>query len=203
MIIVSFYTLDTPYEEEVKSLRESLEKLELKHDIQGVKLDGTWRENLHYKPVFIKEMLDKHQESVFWLDADAVVRGKPNLLYSTKCDVAFAMHNGFILNGAALYFANTKMARNILDRWVKFDKAHLASDLVLDQTTLQLVVTGYDMWETDTTIMILPPSYCKIFDSKSQEWAQPVIVQNQASRRFKEHINRVSKERYLLPVGDR
>jgi hypothetical protein len=52
-IVISFFTLDTPYEEEVKKLRISLERLGVEADIQGVPSRGSWERNCAYKARYI------------------------------------------------------------------------------------------------------------------------------------------------------
>ena len=43
LMIVGYYTVNTPYEEEAKNLLESLNRLGINHDISGVKTLGNWQ----------------------------------------------------------------------------------------------------------------------------------------------------------------
>ena len=161
MIIVSFYTIGTPYEEEAKKLKASLEALNLPHDIQPVKSLGNWRINLGYKPAFILKMLRKHKQSVLWIDADAVVKKVPALLSNTDCDIAFCVKSGQLLGGT-LYFAYTETAQAILHAWIKADNecVERGDGDALDQKTLQwLIMRG---WKEKAKVLLLPESYVSI-----------------------------------------
>ena len=59
MIVISFYT-DDRFLEYSKLLRKSLEKHEVKHDIERLPDLGSHRRNVHQKTLFIKRKLDEH-----------------------------------------------------------------------------------------------------------------------------------------------
>lgn len=73
MIVISFYTINTPDEIEVQRLQNSLRKLEIPFVIEGLKPKATWVENCALKANFVQNMLQKHDCDMWWLDADAVV----------------------------------------------------------------------------------------------------------------------------------
>ena len=53
------------------NLRQSLLKLNIDHDIVAINNLGSWQRNTQYKPVFIRQMLDKHNpRPIVCLDAD-------------------------------------------------------------------------------------------------------------------------------------
>lgn len=161
MIVVSFYTIGTPYEQEAERLRASLDKLSLPHDIEPINPIGNWRKNLGYKPAFILKMLHKHKQSVLWIDVDAVVKKMPTLLDNTDCDIAFCTKSGQLLGGT-LYFADTETARAILHDWVKADSECVGrgDGHVLDQKTLQWLVMRE--WKEKAKVLLLPEGYASI-----------------------------------------
>ena len=48
-IVISYYTRNTPYEDEVKGLIESLKRFNLEYDIQAVDPGRDWQENTHIR----------------------------------------------------------------------------------------------------------------------------------------------------------
>ena len=62
VIYISYYTVNTPYEKEVrKYLLPSLKKFNLPYDVQGVKDLGSWHNNTGFKSTYILQMLQKHK----------------------------------------------------------------------------------------------------------------------------------------------
>ena len=181
MIVVSFYTPNTIYEERMRTLKASVEKFKLRHDIQPVEDKGSWRKNVSYKPTFLLEMLKKHKEPILWVDADGVFRQAPKLLYNTNCDVAYFYWDmvGFrtICTGT-LYFANTDMAFQILKAWETLDKAQSTTEsgqIVLTRTLEQNLKI-----RLNSTILLLPMSYlwCNFLPSLRTKYLneiEPVI----------------------------
>ena len=48
-IVISYYTRNTPYEDEVKGLIESLKRFNLEYDIQAVDPGRDWQEKTHIR----------------------------------------------------------------------------------------------------------------------------------------------------------
>ena len=83
-VIVSHYTIDTPYQKEVEKLRASLERFQLEHWIQGIESLGSWRYNSNYCAQQIKDALGRFPgRNILRVDADAVFHMRPSLL---ECD---------------------------------------------------------------------------------------------------------------------
>lgn len=187
-MIVSYYTLDTQYEEEVKNLRRSCQSLGVEFYIEGLPSRGSWERNCAMKARFVKECSDKFTRPVLWVDADAILRQAPLLLGGAEMDFAVSKANGWQFNSATAYFNRTENGQRILDAWV--EECERAPD-VWDQIHLDTA------WERVAArhalrTMWLPPSYAKIFDldSASKYGAfDPVIEQFQASRRFKDSVS--------------
>jgi hypothetical protein len=189
--VVSFYTIGTQYEQEIKALKISLIDLGIPHDIRGVSSLGSWDLNTKIKPAFIKEMLQVHPEdSIVWLDADAVVMKYPHIFGQIDTDIGVYYKTtgptadrfkGQELISASMYFANNRRTRELLDMWIQEQNR-------IDQPETQLIEQralhrSIPIWrrEHKGTITILPQSYCRIFDAEEDH---RVIEQRQASRRF-------------------
>jgi len=71
MKVITYYTEN--YKTIVKPLLESLEKFELSYFAKEYANKGTWEENCAIKPFFIQECLEKFDEDLLWIDADAEV----------------------------------------------------------------------------------------------------------------------------------
>ena len=186
--VVAYYTLNTPYEEEVKNLRTSLDELNLDHDIVGIKDLGSWQMNTRAKALFMKEMLEKHSNfSLLYVDADAIVRREPEFLYDIDCDIAlryqdFSWKKNESLSGT-IYMANNNKTRQLCDLWDKLNKKYARKGRHLEQWNLGKAIEEMQ----DLKIINLPPEYTFIFDIMRRIYpdTKPVIEHFQASRRFR------------------
>ncbi|MDF1809332.1 MAG: class I SAM-dependent methyltransferase [Phycisphaerales bacterium] len=187
-LIISYFTLDTPYEEEVKRLRASCEKLGIDHVIEGRASAGSWERNCAMKARFVKECSDRFTRPVLWVDADATLASAPNLLGGAEMDFAVSKARGWQFNSATAYFNRTENGQRVLDAWVEeCERAPDVWDQIHLDTAWERVAARHPL-----RTMWLPPSYAKIFDldlaSKYGD-LEPVIEQFQASRRFKQEVS--------------
>ncbi len=178
MIIVSFYT--ELYEEQHHVLRNSLERLGLRYDIQKVPSRGTWKTNCLYRGQFIVDMMDKHNDDVVWLDADAEVLKHPSDLFSINpnTDLAWYDRGGHEIMLGTSYYKNTSLVRYLLLEWAA--TSDVDSPNISQRDFMQLFKTKY---EKKMRVQILPESYCHIFDKESPLFEPAVIVHNQLSRK--------------------
>lgn len=192
-IVVSFYTENTPYEEEAKILIESLNQFNLDYDIQPIKTLGGWQANTIYKATFIRQMIEKHSSRpIVWMDVDAVVQRKPFFFNMLDVDAAFYFrtNGGRVprikesceLISAAMYFEPTEKTIQLIDMWIVANR-YAGKDF--EQHVLQKILPSWR--KSGGRMGVLPQTYCKIFDSRPDHI---VIVQNQASRRFKKKVGR-------------
>lgn len=186
-IYTAFYTVDTPYEEEVKRLQQSLIKHDLPHEIVGIQSLGSWQENTRYKAIFIQNMLYKHAgRPIVYLDSDAVIQSDPVFFNTLDCDVAAHYFvspkraQRELLSGT-LYFSPTVNAKRLIQLWryINQEYPHL-----LEQKNLEIAL----MFMPEVKVIELPASYCQIFDLM-EDRGPPVIEHFQASRRFKKNID--------------
>lgn len=197
-LFISHYTVDTPYEKEVKNLVASLDKFKLDYEIEGINSLGTWRANSNYCALQVQKMLNKHPDkSVLRVDADAVVQRTPDLFLQPNFnpDIAAVIWKESKLRpkgellGGTMYFANTEITRQIVNEWVQQcgENPRARNSDLLQNIIRQ---TGSNLRFEN-----LPLSYCTIFDSMRSQVNKPVIEHFQASRRFKSTINQVFSDK--------
>lgn len=179
MIFVSFFT--PGYKEPAARLRESLDKHNLPCMICELPEFESWEQATHYKPkILLQALLTFPGEYLCWVDADAMVKARPQHLF----DLSNA--GGFDL--AAHYFRDRELvtgtlvvaphADYILDAWIEENDKRPKE---WDQRTLQRVVERDNL-----KVNNLPAEYCWIFDLSRRFYpahkAAPVIEHYQHSR---------------------
>jgi hypothetical protein len=72
-----------------------------------------------YKPTFILNKLEKYNEPVIWIDADASVIEKPIEFEKLNCDIGFCIreHDMKTPHAAVIYFSNTEKSKEFLRDW--------------------------------------------------------------------------------------
>jgi len=193
MIYVSFVTRNSPYMKVVEEyLIPSLKKWNLKYDIDYIDNRGSWAENVYYKPEFINKMLNKHQQPIVSLDADASIEQYPSLFASLPLNIDVAAHyldwktwygkgDRKELLGGTLYFNYNANVLNMVSKWMDIQKeAPRMAQRVLEDTLRQN--KGIKVYE-------LPLSYCYIKsrpgDKPPLVLLNPVILHHQVSRLYK------------------
>lgn len=174
MIFTSFFTRNTIYEEQVYKLIASLEKFNLPYYIEGIDQFSTnWRDVCGYRGKFIVSVMEKFNDDVCWIDADAIINQYPKELMTTKADLSFYFRNNCeILLGTSL-FKNTDEVKKLLLKWsqtIEQNKNKNISQFVFKQL----------LTSTKLSKHFLPESYCHIFDKPLT--TEPVITHYQLSR---------------------
>src|SRR3990167_893519 len=120
-LVISFYTKDTPYEEEVKHLIASCNRFQVVYEIEGIPSTGSWEMNCAFKPLFILRKLEEGKGPLLWVDADAVfVRAMAP--FSVKEDLGVRMydcaddHRSRIVS-ATLWINPTNAAKRMVRLW--------------------------------------------------------------------------------------
>ena len=201
MIYTSFATTTNGYKKVVDYyLIPSLEKFKLPYYIDYIDDKGSWTQSIQYKPQFIKNMLQKHKQSIVSLDADAQIKKYPILFHGDDLlNYDIALHyldnglqwrNTSSLNGrkealgGTLYFSYNEKVLNFIDEWIEAQKR----DRGYPQKTMQKLLekNTYNL-----TIYKLPYSYATII---KQDDTLPLhmikeeeifILHNQISRKLK------------------
>ena len=182
-LIVSFFTINTPYENEADVLINSLDKFDLPFHVEGVSNKGSWLANCAFKPAFCKEMLIKNGVPIIWVDCDAEILKYPKLFHElSDYDIAchrFTRKTGRteLLSGT-LYFNNTDASIELL---TKCEMSCNNNPERWDQRSLEEVVVG----SKSIKVFDLPQSYVNIFDDGRVSYEDTFILHSQASRRYR------------------
>lgn len=193
-VIVSYYTVNTPYEQEAAKLRNSLERLKVPYDIVGVPNLGDWQANTRFKAKFMQDMLIKHKgKSIVWVDSDAVIHSYPSLFDTYDCDVAvrwqdFRWRKNECLSGT-IYLENNSKTMELCKRWENGNIAEGPGAKTFEQWNLGKVIEEMRA-EGKIRDENLPPEYTMIFDSMRAMYpnVNPVIEHFQASRKLRNTI---------------
>ena len=188
-LFISFYTPE--YNVQACSLRESLDKFGLDHDIQAVGSLGEWRKNCAMKGAFVRDHLKEASRPIVWVDADAVLLQEPTFFLTKGLEFCtWRKPNGNILSGT-VYLAPTKASRLLTRRWAKLcdEKPKTWDQQLLTQAHRTLKDRDRPKWTS------LPQGYCKIFDIhwRKGEVHEVVIQHNQASRQLKKVVDKCKK----------
>ncbi len=196
LMVVGYYTVNTPYEEEAKKLLRSLNKLGLNHDISGVNTLGNWQANTRFKASFMLDMLIKWpNHRLLYVDVDAVMHSRPDLFKNYYCDIAvrwqdFRWRKNECLSGT-IYMENNLRTKRICELWRDINIAEGNLSNRMEQWNLDTVINQLKNEDPQFTYKNLPPEYTMIFDSMRGMYPNivPVIEHFQASRRFKKDVN--------------
>lgn len=192
------------YLELAKHMRSSLEKFSIPLFLKEIADQGTWEKNTLIKPSIILECLNQHHDKdVLYIDTDAVMVKRPDLLDHITTDIALYVnaHKGkrgllsFRANSGTVFIRNTAMSRKFLQIWI--DKQASANRFTVDQDTLSQAIAAC----SGLTITTLPKSYYKIFDQQSDD---TVIEHFQASRkktRARKSVKKTERFFYYIAAG--
>lgn len=135
-IVVSFWTADADYRDHAKRLKAECDALGIEHCIEERPSAGGYLENCCQKPFFIREMLERHQRPVLWIDVDASILRQPvwvEKLPEKGYDMAARPHqrpHWRRFHVGTLWFNTT--AAEFLDRWCAQTGA-LSDESALDE----------------------------------------------------------------------
>ena len=176
--LISFYTENTIYEKEIETLESCCAKLRIPHYIEKRKDLGSWQKNCSQKPLFIHECLEKFQEPLFWVDADALVL-RPLHLQLPPCDMAlyFNCFKTKHARNGTIYISPTEGSKKFLLQWYE----ELQNINTHTPTPDQPVMIEL-LQKTSLHIEKLPLSYSLVFDRDPLPLDQTVILHFQASR---------------------
>jgi hypothetical protein len=163
MIVISGYTLNTDYEQEVKDLESDLKRFNLPYKLYGYESRGDWTKNTMVKAELIQRALKEYpNEDVIWLDADAVIVKEPKLFHELKdktfdicCHYLKTRYNPNELLSGTIIFRNNDVVNSLVDDWVNDSE-----EVNWDQKILQKYVDG--KYEGKLKKLALPIEYIKI-----------------------------------------
>ena len=192
-LVIAYYTVNTPYEDEAEVLKLSLESMGYSYVVCGVDNLGTWQKNTQYKSLFIKYMLEKYEgQPLLYLDVDAVMIQAPVILDNLKADIGavhFAGKNE-LLSGT-IYLGNTKQCRRMVNKWIYLNEQHPVK-----------LPNGKDAWDQRTLALAIKKIQALIYVELPQEYTwiveltqkhcpglSPVIMHTRGAKRFKHKID--------------
>lgn len=199
-VLVSFYTAETPYEKEVNGLIDSITGQKIDYHIFARPARSSWRDNLNHKSDVILEAMKLYPgKDIVFVDADAEVKVYPGkfdeLSSGDLYHIAAAFHRyngsappGSLLSGT-LWIKNNNMGKAIVELW---HKRGIENPEVRHQHCLRLAIEEMLMAGNLVFIYRLDTSYTYIFDYNYHAEIKPVILHNQASRRFKKDVGESS-----------
>ena len=196
-MIVSFFTIGTGYEKEIKKLEASLLKFDLPYKFYSYPPTGTWRGNLNYKSETILKAFDEFPgEDIVFLDADAIVRQYPTLFdrFSKEhnydiaaCFFKYRPESGDpdeLLSGT-LWIQNGEGGRMLIERWHKIG---LEFPGRRHQMCLKEAIKNLQREGREVRVYRLPFEYTCIFDYGIRRGKIPVIEHFQASRKLRRQV---------------
>ena len=195
-IIVSHYTMNTGYEQEVENLISSLDKWKLRYDIEPIesfKQEGnveSWRRNSNYCSVLVQKKLKQYpNDDILRVDADAVFQRFPSLFLEDDFNANIAAHihdfrwHHQELLGGTIFFRNTPTVQWLVDYWAWECMVNRP-----DKRNPDLLKEIVDSKKFNVVFGELPDTYCKIFDIM-RDVQDPVIEHFQKSRRYRKVVN--------------
>lgn len=201
-------TVGSPYESEVRGLLASTEPFGYGVVVERPEQPAppySWIKANALKPRLLLRHL-KEGVNVLWLDADAVVKQKLTLFDEDRVgDFAACRHYRGAWMGGTLWFKSTPKVIEHVEVWRDISeteafgpggyegrrvfgnpKGRASSRPRNEQEVLTDLVDNKGWMQPHK----LPQAYCRIFDGRAYDSSadDPVIVHNQASRRFKREV---------------
>lgn len=176
-LVISPFTLGTPYETEIKEMQASLVEHDVPHIIYGYDSLGSWRKNCNATVVIILEaLLENPEYNIVWIDADAIVHEYPELFETLTCDIgAYKRLNssayirghkckkGYHWETGTLFYKNDPKVRQFLQNQIR----------IMDEVAAGKSKESYmanDLLEScDLVIGELPISYSLIIGTNQPE----------------------------------
>ncbi|MBB2970582.1 hypothetical protein [Mesorhizobium sp. RMAD-H1] len=138
-VIVSYYTANTPYETLARKLQKSAERLGLDTVIEPRPRRSSWVENCAVKANFIRDVWQRSERPICWIDADAELLRLPHELAAIQGDFGVVKRGGWNFYGGQIFFGKSAAAGQLIDRWAAYCSDY---PLVWDQVSL-----GYAWWD--------------------------------------------------------
>jgi len=201
MIIISYYTKNTPYKKVLEeNLLSSLKHFKtIPYEIEEIENKGSWQLNTHFKAEFLKEKLIQHKKPIVFLDVDAQIKKYPYLFDKLE-NYDIGLHfldwskhwknepsNRKDALSGTLFLNYNKKVFQFLDLWIEKNKTNIQ----WEQKNMQEVLTNF---KNELKIYELPYSYATIIlhdNSLPVHMINPndiVILHTQASRKYKRKI---------------
>lgn len=154
MRVITYYTNDK-YEACARALAESAKPFGIGVDAVKMPHHREWHRNVNHKPnVILRAMLSTPDESILYVDADAVFCARPDILYGAEWDIGAVYLLRGIPSGGTLWFGATKAARSLVEAWAELTAKH--PERPDDTANLRDLIVGR---RTSLRRLHLPPAY--------------------------------------------
>jgi hypothetical protein len=203
--IISFYTLNTPYEKVFyEYLWPTIHKFKLDWVTTGYHSENSWNKNTSLKPGFILNSFQTNYNPELnrfvFLDADATIEQYPQLFHEIPEEYDIACHyldwstwypNGQhkkeLLSGT-MYLRDSKAVRELVTEWDKRAKAstrweqNILQELLLERPEIKV----YDLPLQYCYIKTLPSGHAPLVQCDNI-----VITHHQVSRIYKKVMDKI------------
>jgi len=190
-VVITAYTIDTPYEMIVTRLVNSLNTFGIEHKVFPQPDNGDWLENCHHVIEAVHSALHIYSgRNIVWLDADAQVFA-PLEFFDTFDGYDLGAHRrknkkgpGYHWNTGTLFYANNEKVRERVSIMEKEMKAFYSGEAE-QYRDVNFMLANHEL--LGLALGEIPTAYSYIFDTRQPEEinVKPVIVHYQASRRYK------------------
>jgi hypothetical protein len=118
MILASYHT-NPHYHRFGDRMMASAGKLGLDCILAHMPDRGAWNLNVQHKPDFLLDVMKANpwHDGVAWIDCDAIVHKKPELLMNEPLFDVACYQDGAVIYGALLYFRNNDIGKKALLNW--------------------------------------------------------------------------------------
>ena len=141
--------------------------------IEGREPGGTRAERCALKPEFILDKLEENRGPVLWVDFDAIVRMRPDLLASAECDFAAHKGEGWCLASGTTFFNYKDSGLELCREWAKACRIESpACDHELLDFAWAEVASRRNLHTT-----WLPEQYLRVFDNRGKS-SRPTVIEH-------------------------
>jgi hypothetical protein len=174
------------------NLIASCNALGIEAEIEGIPSEGPWERTCAMRPFFIRKKLLEKKRPLFWVDADAVFKKKPDFSFLSESDISFREMKRFSQDrrlkyaSGSLFLNDTPQGRAFVDKWCDHCQQQIDQKKELEFVDQLALVDLIERGE-QVKIFPLPISYCKMFDVDALEIdeGEIVIEHFHASRRHR------------------
>jgi len=197
ILYISFFTSEGHYPVLAERLRRSLDRLDLRYDIEQRAPFASWAEGCRFKSSFILAKLLQRRGPVVWLDIDTELMQRPVLfddthdfaIYNWKADTHHHLDRSdtadpaareLVCSGGVQKWGYTAPAMELLMRWISSFDAHdwsRGDDPLLDRVFNTFLPPVQSLW--------LPKTYNRMA-GLSHHWAEvadaEVVIEHHYTR---------------------
>lgn len=198
-LVVSQFTVGTPYEDEIKDLKQSMNKFNIPFLIYSYESLGTWRANCNATVFIVLEtLMDFPQYNIVFIDADAIFHEYPILFEKLDCDIAaykrknsegyilkHKCNKGYHWETGTIFYRNNERVHAFLENQLRI------MDEVSTSKSNESYMTNDLLENTDLIIGELPISYSKIIGTVQPEEIdiKPVISHKLHGYKYRKSID--------------